>query len=553
MIDVRAVLGLAPPTREPPDSEVPTRAPSRAARDRSRMKRSFDRFVRWAWPLMTGAPYVENKITAAIVAALQDVADRRTTRLLICCPPGVGKSTLLACYAAWRLARDPGYRSIHAGHSYELAATESRRVRRLVENEDFVAMFPSVKLRDDENSVAHWATTTDGRYIAAGSDSGITGRRAHEAVLDDLLAANDRFSRSARDHAYTFLMESVATRLDGDDPPIIVVGQRLDRDDPQGRLIAAGGWRLVELPAEDEHGEPNAPNVLPREKLDKRRAESASTYACQYLQRPASDDDAVVKRSWWRFHRAAHVAPAAPRPAGCDGETPAVATPAAFDRVVIAVDMTFGSLKGDFGCAQVWGSRGGARYLLEQWRKKATQLEQQEAIKALARRYPTAKVLVEKAAGGAGAIEQLTAAGVPNIVGVSHGGKNKVERLGLVSPAIEGGHCYLPLGAPWLADFVEELSGNSAHDDAMDCASYALAELAAGVTTEWPEIRIARDRAERQARGETLPPEPSAYERAMHLWHGVPLPGRPLDPATKKPIIACQHEYIDGRCRLCGR
>ncbi len=442
---------------------------------------SFADFASHFWPVVTGMPYEPNGATTAIIQALQNVSDGLTTRLLIAVPPGCGKTTLLALYAAWRLARDASWRSIHGSHAFDLAATESRRVRRLVESPEFQALYP-VKLRADESTVAHWATTSDGRYFAVGTDSALTGRRGHEAVCDDPLNATDRFSKAARDGLWAWFTESLSTRLDRDNAPIIVVQQRLDRDDLIGRLIAMGGWTIVELPAEDAQGVLLAPNVLPRTKLDELRKQIGSAaYACQYLQRPSDDANAAIKRTWWRFHRPALVAETMPRPSGCNMDAPAARTPDTFDRVVIAVDMTFGSLKGDFAVAQVWGSVGASRFLLEQWRKQATQLEQIAAIKALARKYPEAKILIEKAAGGAGALEQLAANGIPNIVPVLTGGRGKSERLGVVSPTIEGGNAYLPLGAAWVADYVEELAGATRHDDAQDATAYALAELNTGV------------------------------------------------------------------------
>ncbi|MCW5803470.1 MAG: hypothetical protein KIT31_13885 [Deltaproteobacteria bacterium] len=453
--------------------------------ERKLLERSFARFAAWGWPLMTGQPLVRNRATDAIAAALQDVADGRTTRLLVAVPPGTGKSTMLALYAAWRLARDPSWRSIHAMHSFELAATESRRVRRLVEGDEFKRAFPSVVIRADESSVAHWATTRDGRYFAVGTDGALIGRRAHEAVVDDPLSGPDRFSKAARDGLWAWFTESLSTRLDGDRAPMIVVHQRLDRDDLIGRLIAAGGWTLLELPAEDERGELLAPSVLGRAKLDAMKKQiGAQAYATMYLQRPASDDSAAVKRAWWRFHRG-DADPSTPRPAGCDTNAPAVETPERFDRIVIAVDMTFGSTKdsADYADVAVWGAARAGRYLIERWHKRATQLEQRAAIRALARKYPHAKILVEKAAGGAGAIEQLTADGIPNIVPVV-ASRSKAERLSLVSPTIEAGNCFLPLGAPWVGEFVEELAGASRHDDAMDTTAYAVADLNAGAAED---------------------------------------------------------------------
>ena len=442
------------------------------------MRRSFEAFTTWAWPLIQdGRPYVPNAIADRIIATLQAAADGVLTKVLVACPPGVGKTTILACYAGWRRARDPGWRSIHAGHAFELAATESRRVRRLVTTDEFKSLFPAVVIRDDENTAGLWATTRNGVYTAVGVEGAVTGRRANEVCADDPLNAASRSSKAARDALWAWFTESLSTRVDGNGPTLIIQ-QRLDRDDLIGRLIEAGGWHLVELPAEDEHGEPLAPNVLPREKLAALKATiGAATYACQYLQRPSDDSNAAIKRTWWRFHRPAHVAENAPRPSGCDTDVPAVSTPTSFDKIVIACDLTFGGVKSsnDLACCQVWGLSQGARYLLAVWWRKATQLTQRDAIKELKRAYPRARVVIEKAAGGAGILEQLAADGIAAI-GVPPLG-SKAQRLDLVSPAIEAGLCYLPLGAAWLGDFVEELAGASKHDDAQDAAALALTEL----------------------------------------------------------------------------
>lgn len=460
---------------------------------RALLQRFLVDFVAWAWPIVTGAPFVANQIALRMIAVLQRVVDGELSRVLIAMPPGVGKSTLLACYSGWRFARDAGHRAIHAGHSFEgLAKTESMRVRRLVENIEFRRLFQGVALRDDENTAGLWATTRNGVYIALGTDAGVTGKRVKEAVLDDPMDAHDRFSKAKKDGLWAWYSESLLSRLDGDNAPIIVVHQRLDRDDLIGKLIEAGGlvenggeWFLLELPAETDDGELLAPNVLSREKLDALKAPGAmgsAAYATQYLQRPSDDSNAAIKRVWWRFHRPVHVAEHTPRPSGCITAdlAPAVETPSHFSHVVIAVDMTFGATgaKNDYAVIQAWGSLGAGRYLLAQWRAKATQLVQQEAIRQMRREYPGAAIIVEKAAGGQGAVELLTAEGFTGVIGVTTGGKGKDQRMSMVTPAIEAGNVFLPLGASWVGDFVEELAGATKHDDAKDACAYALARLA---------------------------------------------------------------------------
>ena len=53
---------------------------------------------------------------------------------------------------------------------------------------------------------------------------------------------------------------------------------------------------------------------------------------------------------------------------------------------------------------------------------------------------------------------------------------DKVTRATAITPMVEAGKVYLPEGAPWLADFIEEISSFPAapHDDQVDALSQAL-------------------------------------------------------------------------------
>lgn len=459
-------------------------------------RRSFVEFVRYFWPHVTGRELQENHAIRAVCCALQAVAEGRIVRLIIAMPPGVGKSTLLALYAAWRLARDPGHRAIHAAHSSALATTESRRVRRLVEGDAYLALYPAVRLRVDEAAIDAWATDAGGIYLAVGTGVGLTGRRAVEAVLDDPLAATDRFSKAARDGLWAWFGESLETRLDGDLAPIIVVSQRLDPDDLAGRILAspdAASWTVLELAAEfdsarrcsipgiwtdprTEEGELLAPGPLSREKLAGLKLSIGSAaFATQYQQNPIDDSSSDCPRSWWRFHYTDRALANAPRPAGCDTEMPAVPLPEYFDAIVISVDLTFGAKKGDFAVATVWASSGGARFLLDMWRARAGFEEALQALEMLAAKYPTARLAIEAAANGHATLEVLRRT-LPNVTKLKPLG-SKAQRLAAALPSIESGACHLPLGASWLEHFVAEMAGVGPHDDIQDATAYGLVAL----------------------------------------------------------------------------
>ncbi len=103
-------------------------------------------------------------------------------------------------------------------------------------------------------------------------------------------------------------------------------------------------------------------------------------------------------------------------------------------------------------------------------------LEQRLQVKAMRHAYPNARILVEKSAGGSPLVEELTAEGVSNIELIP-ATTSKAARLDVVSPTIELGHVYLPLGMVDLGGFVEDLAGASRHDDDQDACSQAIAWL----------------------------------------------------------------------------
>jgi predicted phage terminase large subunit-like protein len=422
---------------------------------------------------------------------------------------------MTALYSAWRLARRADWRGLHAMAAAADANRESLRVRRLVLHEEFQRYFP-IELQADEQAVGAWATRSGGRYYALGRDSAVTSKRVLEEIIDDPMTAGERHSKAARDEVWVWLDESLKSRLDGDRAPIIIVAQRLDRDDVHARCIASGEkWCMLEPAAERDGrglelrdhegkivwsdtrapGELIAPQMLTREKLG---GLSKSVRMTQYQQRPDEDDGgASIGRAAWRFHAPAGADLTAARPSGCIGHdvAPTVETPTRFDRQVISIDPTFGGTKtsNDFASITVWGSVGPRRYLLARWKQRAKQREQREQLKVFRRQFPDAAILIEEAAGGKGMIEELTAptsAGgegwriCPNdraaqagevegaTVGSHTGGK--AARLDNVSPTIDQGFVYLLVGMPGLQDFVDELAGMQAHDDEMDSTSQAL-------------------------------------------------------------------------------
>lgn len=470
-------------------------------------RRRFREHARRVVPLLTGVPLRENVAVGGMIELYQALGDRRITRARIEVGPGLAKSTLRVAYESWRLARRPGHRAIHASHAFDLAARDSRKARRLVESDWYRARFPAVVLRDDENTAAHWATTRDGRFVALGVGGSLTGHRAHEVVVDDAINAVDARSPSALDATFSWFSEGLMSRLDldpdGGDGSVLVIGQRLAVGDLHGKLEEQDGWTVLRLPAEYDSarpcivldgtdaeiwrdprttdGELVAPDTLPREKLDRLRVEMGSVaYHAQLNQRPSDDSTALVKLGYLRYHREAGKPDAVNmRPRGA-WQGPSVDTPRAFSSVVIAADLGMGAKTkdGDFSVVVAIGQSGSGFYVLDVWRQRADFPQIQTAFLSMARRWPHARKIVEKAAAGASLVASLRHV-VPGLLDVPPQG-NKVQRLHAVLGLYEAGNVHLDEYAPQLHELVHELTTfpGARHDDFVDAMSLGLSQCA---------------------------------------------------------------------------
>ncbi len=411
-------------------------------------------------------------------------------------------------FPAWILLRSNGTKRLMCGgYSWDFAKRDSRRTRDLVASKWYQALVGGGwSLREDADKVEDFWSTAGGRRLITSVGGRGIGERVDGQIFDDVLNSSDVHSVAAKKDARHWLTTVMPSRLDDAAHAWrVLIGQRLCVDDPTSVFLEMGALLLRltafagEEPAEllDDQGvlvwrdkrakgEPLFAD-LSKEAIDQMGL-TANARKAQYDQDPQSDDGATIKRVWWKFHGAG------PRPAGCDEETPAVIAPARFDRIVVSVDLTFGSLDGSYAAMQAWGGTGKDRYLLRAWRKQCGTLEQDAVVASLAAAYPSAKIMIETKAHGPAAIERLQALGIAGVVGMPALG-SKRERLGLVEATVQSGCCFLPLdpsaftGDGTLADFVEELAGATKHDDQQDSFAYAVHELNVRAAEQSPEAR----------------------------------------------------------------
>lgn len=182
-----------------------------------------------------------------IIDALQDVYDGACDRLMLLLPPGHAKSTYASrLFPAFYLQK--GRKDIiAASYASDLAEDFSTDVQAFaLEHQDVLGYRP----RSERKKL--WRTTLGGTYRAAGVGSGITGRRADLALLDDPLKGRaEADNPDQRDKLHAWYRAEVVTRLKPGGA-IVLIQTRWHPDDLAGRLLQepdAAQWRVIQLPA----------------------------------------------------------------------------------------------------------------------------------------------------------------------------------------------------------------------------------------------------------------------------------------------------------------
>lgn len=176
-------------------------------------------------------------------------------RLIVTCPPQVGKSTLCAEWLPfWALANNPAGKTIIASYGHDLAARSSRRVREKIAQHG--AQF-GIHLAPGERRNDQWSTTRGGGIKAVGLNGGATGATCNGVmIIDDYCRSRaDAESPTIREVAWETYSSSLMTRL-APGTPVVILATRWHPDDLIGRLLRTQGrvedggmWKLVHLPA----------------------------------------------------------------------------------------------------------------------------------------------------------------------------------------------------------------------------------------------------------------------------------------------------------------
>lgn len=220
-------------------------------------------------------------------------------RLIINIPPRYSKTEIAVInFMAWCFGKVPDCEFIHISYSATLAANNAFQTRNLVQEPAFKRVFPDLKLRDDSKAKDDWRTVTGGVCYAQGTGGTITGFGAGKIresfggaiVIDDPHKAAEASSDTIRSNVIEWFQNTLESRTNSPNTPIIVIMQRLHEHDLSGWLLDGGNgeeWEHLCLSAVQEDGTALWPEKHSIERLRKMEDAAPYVFSGQYRQLPS--------------------------------------------------------------------------------------------------------------------------------------------------------------------------------------------------------------------------------------------------------------------------
>jgi predicted phage terminase large subunit-like protein len=413
----------------------------------------------------------------------QDVIDGKKKRVIINIAPRMGKSEFSSyLFPSYFLGNFPNKKIIMGTHTAGLSEDFGRRVRNLLDSEEYHEVFSQTNVADDQKAAGKWSTSAGGQYYAAGVGGALAGRGADLFVIDDPHSEQDvkANSRLAFDTAWSWFQTGPLQRL-MPGGAIIVIMTRWGLLDLTGRLIDyqiknpdSPRWEIVELPAILGEGTENEkslwPEQWPLEALKSAKSSMDPRYwNAQYMQQPTSDTSAIISRKQWRVWQA-------------DDPPPC-------EYVIQSWDTAFETkTSADYSACTTWGvfyneeeNDNAQIILLDAFKDRMAFPElKQVALKHWKEWQPDA-FIVEKKAAGAPLIQELRNMGIPVQETNPSRGNDKIVRLNAVADLFSSGKVWAP-DTRWAREVIEEVASFPVgeNDDYVDTTSQALMRFRQG-------------------------------------------------------------------------
>jgi len=441
-----------------------------------RASESYLDFVRTMYPHFTLPDFQVELINALDLlekrALFVGSRSEPTRNLLVTMPPRHAKSSWGTInFPAYFLGRDPRRHVMSVSYNAILAKGFGRSVRTVMNEPMYRNIFPDSRIASDKRAADTFVTTDNGNYYSIGLNGTTTGRAANCLLIDDPVKSRvDAESKLIRDRVWDFYTGSLSNRREpefsGAAPIQIVILTRWHPDDLAGRIMQTpeweeGLWHHINFPAISEvpNTEPVQYRALWPERfsltdLNREREKSERDFEALYQQNPQIMGGNLIRIDWFQQYDVPQ-----------DDYT----------SLIITADTAYqATSNSDYSVLCTMGlTRQGDIHVLDIQRGKwdfPTMKRIAISRTAALRGKGLRGLYIENRASGQSLIQELRNTSGMSVIPYNLANRDKIARVNVTLPLIEGGRVFIPQEAPWLDDFLRELAQfpSGVHDDMVD-------------------------------------------------------------------------------------
>lgn len=499
----------------------------------------FSTWFRYMFRVLEGRPFIVEPIHQDLFQVFDDIYDLKTTRQSINIPPRAGKTTLGQYLCLYCITRQPRANFIYTSFSQFLLSDIAKGLMAKLESPIYKALYPQDSYFSDDYQFdaidVYWRdeimretgknkynsryirTRLGGTLLFSSIGSAITGFGAGirgyngfggALIIDDANKPANITSKLLRDNVVRYFEETLLSRLNGSDVPIVNIQQRLHPEDLTGTLIDKYHFKMLSKPLLSycKKGPEQLPSVTHKKLEDIYKQTSkifykGDIYKCnlpqqysysrlnelmqntlvfeaQYQQNPQVRAGAVINAEWFKYYSISDIWSAEQK--------------INFDYIMIFADT--GSKKtqhSDYSVFGVCGKSGKDMYILDWYRDKLTSPDIRRRALTLWQKWGRSNsgigwckgIGIEDRSSGIGLIQDLQELKSIPVYPIQ-AELDKVARIERNAYLIEAGHVYLPENSmyKWVPAFLAECTAftrdnSHSHDDQVDVFGYALHEL----------------------------------------------------------------------------
>lgn len=292
----------------------------------------FETWFRYMFKVIENRSFTVEPLHPELFNLFNDIYTQEKNRVVINVPPRSAKTTLAKYFIAYSWTINPACNFIYTSYSEDLLKSIATELACILEHPIYKAMYPRNRIYEDMEitkpiddfweqylykETGHYTysskkITTDkgGTCLFSAMGAQITGygcgiRNAQKfsgaLIMDDPNKPADMRSQTMREKVLRFYEETLLSRLNNSNVPIINIQQRLHVEDLTGLLQKKYNFYTLCKPLLDELGVCQLPTQYTQERIKELQSNNYM-FSAQYQQQPIILGGNVLKREYFRYY-----------------------------------------------------------------------------------------------------------------------------------------------------------------------------------------------------------------------------------------------------------